>query len=140
MNTTPIYLKESDAEILRRCVREHRAMPDADVEGLKRLAAEIDRATVLPDDEFPSDAVALNSLVEVEYPDDGETLRCRLVLPSPGMSGGVDNGELSVLTPLGQALLGYRAGETVQWPLSRGFLQVKIRGVEQAGKPEPVAR
>ncbi len=124
MNDT-IYLKQSHASSLRHCVRQRILLPGPDETSIRELTREIDRALIVDDRLFPDDAVGLHSKVEFEYCDDGLKAHYRLVLPHE-VNGNPEN--VSVLTPLGLALLGARVGQVVHWPLveGRGTLDIRI--------------
>jgi regulator of nucleoside diphosphate kinase len=84
------------------------------------LAAEIARAQVLAADKCPRDVVSMHS--EVEFRDDttGRVQSMQLVYPN---ESDVSKRKLSVLTPVGAALIGVRAGESITWETPTGDLR-----------------
>jgi regulator of nucleoside diphosphate kinase len=109
----------------------------SDIVTLKRLAAtgaqtsaelknEIDRAIVVQDAAFPANTVKINSEVEVLNLDTGKTKRFKIVLPE---SANINEKKISVLSPMGTALIGFREGETVQWKMPRSVVHLKITSV-----------
>jgi regulator of nucleoside diphosphate kinase len=82
-----------------------------------RLMAEVARATVLPSAEMPADVVNIGS--EVRYRDEvtGREQSVSLVLPQ---HVDIDRGRISVLTPVGAALIGLRTGATIGWETREG--------------------
>lgn len=125
MRTKKNYLKQSDASSLKSCLRGEFLATGVDPAILSKLKDMIDESIIVPDHKLPPQTVALGELVEIEYCDDHERAICRLVFPHE-VSVSPEN--ISVLSPLGLALLGREAPETIQWPLAvgRGVLQVKI--------------
>lgn len=123
---TPIYISDHDQRRLRRLIeaRRHSPLTPADREGLTRLAAELDRAHILPIQAVPSDAVRLGSIVEAEDLEDGEIFTVTLVLPQ---QADIRQGRISILAPLGIGLLGYRVGDQFEWPVPGGTLRLRIR-------------
>lgn len=121
----PIYLKNTHANILRHYARHRFLLPEPNESGLRQLTHELDRAIVVADTRFPPDTIALGSLVEIEFIDPSAIAQYRLVLPHE-VKGHPEN--ISVLTPLGLALLGSCVGQLVQWPLpnDRGTLNFRI--------------
>jgi regulator of nucleoside diphosphate kinase len=81
------------------------------LEALLRLEAELDRAEVVEPDEIPDDVITMNSHVRLRDVDTGQEMSYRLVFPAQAW-GKPD--ALSVLSPLGTALLGYRTGDTLR--------------------------
>ena len=84
------------------------------------LAGELDRAHVLSAGRRPQDIVCMNS--EVEFRDDGSERVQRMVLVYPSEAD-VSRRKLSVLTPVGAALIGVQAGESITWETPSGQLR-----------------
>jgi regulator of nucleoside diphosphate kinase len=100
------------------------------------LEAELDRALVMDAGRrLPSDVVTLDSRVLVVDLDSGEERLFTLVLPS---KANIDEGRISVLAPLGTAVLGYRAGQEIAWDVPGGRRRLMVRRVVHP--PEADAR
>jgi len=82
-----------------------------------RLHGELVRATVLPAREVPSDLVTMNS--RVSYRDESAGVRREVTLVYPDAADSSAR-RVSVLSPLGSALLGLRVGQAIEWPLPNG--------------------
>ena len=81
------------------------------------LAAELARAELLEPAEMPADVVTMNSAVRVRDEATGEERELALVYPRDA-DGRPDR--VSVLAPVGSALLGLRAGDAIDWPMPGG--------------------
>lgn len=92
--------------------------PDHRVGGL--LGRELDRAEVVEPVEVPADVVTMNSRVLIEEVGSGERHELTLVYPP---AANFEAGRLSVLAPVGAALLGLRAGQAIDWPLPDGRIK-----------------
>jgi regulator of nucleoside diphosphate kinase len=126
-----IYLTQSDMDRLLQLVD---AYPGKRFE---RLEAELLRAQVVPREEIPEDVVTMNSRVVFENEATGERREVTLVYPG---SADIDAGKISVLVPVGTALLGLRVGQSIDWELPGGERQrYRIAAVpyqpEAAGEP-----
>ena len=131
----PIYLTVSDMERLMALVNGYRLQGREDG-NLDLLEEELDRALVMDAGRrLPSNVVTLDSRVLVVDLDSGEERLFTLVLPS---KANVDEGRISVLAPLGMAVLGYRAGEEIEWDVPGGRRRLKVRRVIH--QPEASAR
>jgi regulator of nucleoside diphosphate kinase len=75
------------------------------------LLAELERAVIVPDKAMPSNVARINSIVEFEV-DDGRRLKVELVLPE---KADIAAGRISVLTPVGAALIGLCPGQSIAW-------------------------
>ena len=78
------------------------------------------------------DVVTLNSHVRVLDLDTGRTMEYEIVYPNTKARTSAD--ALSILAPLGTALLGYRAGDIVEWNVPKG--KRRLRVVEVLHQPE----
>ena len=90
---------------------------------LELLEKELARARVVGLDGLPADVVAMNSRVVARDLDTGEKLAFEVTWPGEAATEGQG---VSVLAPLGMALLGYRAGQVVEWPVPAGLRRLKI--------------
>lgn len=80
---------------------------------LEDLAAELDRAVIVPSGQMPADVVTMNATVRFVVEPSGQEFVRTLVYPHD--AGG--EGRISVGAPTGAALLGLRVGQSIPWPL-----------------------
>ncbi|MGE0717584.1 MAG: nucleoside diphosphate kinase regulator [Alphaproteobacteria bacterium] len=116
MNDTlpPIVLGDADHDILSNLADAcAAAMPDV----ASYLARELDRARVVPDARVPDDVVALGSALS--YRDETTGAERRVTLVRPGEED-IAAGRISVMTPVGAALIGLAAGQSITWETRRG--------------------
>jgi regulator of nucleoside diphosphate kinase len=107
----PIHLTQGDMDRLLQLVD---AYPGKRFEQLER---ELLRAHVVRRQEIPADIVTMDSRVVFE--DEGTGERREVTLVYPGKAD-IDAGRISVLTPVGTALLGLRVGQSIDWELPGG--------------------
>ncbi|HEX7012820.1 MAG TPA: GreA/GreB family elongation factor [Steroidobacteraceae bacterium] len=91
------------------------------------LFEEIDRATVVEDDALPADVAAIGSTVLVLDVDSGAHDAYTLVFPA---QADISRRRVSVLAPLGIALLGSRVGDVVEWSMPGGVRRLSIEAVQ----------
>ncbi|MEP0322018.1 nucleoside diphosphate kinase regulator [Bauldia litoralis] len=97
------------------------------------LIEEIERATVVADSELPTSVVRMGSEVAFET-DDGRRRR-RVTLVYPGEAD-IAQDRISVLTPIGTALIGLSAGQSITWVTRDGREQLlTVLAVEQPAVP-----
>lgn len=84
------------------------------------LIGELDRAHILARGRHPAHTVFMGS--EVEFRDDttGKVQTVTLVYPG---EADISQGKISVLTPIGAALIGMRAGHSINWETRGGDLK-----------------
>jgi regulator of nucleoside diphosphate kinase len=112
MAVRDIFITDDDFEKLSRLLEGARRRNPRDRDHVDRLAVELDRAHVVPSSEIPIDVVRMGSQVAVRDLDTGATTVFTVVFPS---EADVDHGRLSVMAPLGTAVLGYREGDLIVW-------------------------
>jgi regulator of nucleoside diphosphate kinase len=117
-----IVLTTQDEENLRRLVQAHR--PYVDPAMLRQLEAELNRALLIDETHIPADVVTMNSRLLYEDRDSGDLAETRLVYRDPVVPG---ESHVSVLAPIGAALLGLSVGQTINWPYSgRDALRLRV--------------
>lgn len=130
----PIWITTHDMHRLKKLIED---IPPRDLRKraeLKDLEAELDRAIVVPDREVPVDVITMNSEALLVDLDSGEELVCKLVFPG---QADITRMQVSVLAPVGTAMLGYRRGDTFEWEVPAGRGRFLVRQVLR--QPETVA-
>ncbi|MBR9846770.1 MAG: transcription elongation factor GreAB [Algicola sp.] len=95
--------------------------------GLIKLSEELQTAHVVDEEDMPSDVIRFNTTVTVAFESDVEK-KIQVVIP---MDKDFQKNKISILTPLGSALIGYSKGDTVLWDFPSGKQNIKITEVEQ---------
>ncbi|SFS11945.1 regulator of nucleoside diphosphate kinase [Dyella sp. OK004] len=120
----PIVLSRLDLERIEALLER---MPLAQAEGYATLRAELDRAEVLEPAAMPNDVVTMNSRVTFEDEAQGEKLTLTLVYPAAAGAAGT----VSILAPVGSALLGLTKGQHIDWPTPDGKQRrLHVLGIE----------
>lgn len=124
MNHTPIYISRDDYSKLRLLIA---TAPYSDAsKALATLRNELDRAAVIDPSAFPADVVTMNSTVEFEDLGTSEIEEYTITFPE---NADVANHRISVLAPIGTALIGCRVGDIVKWSTPGGIRRLKVRRV-----------
>ncbi len=92
-------------------------LPKDDFPGKEDLEEELLRANVVPPEEVPSNVVTMNSTVHFETKPGGKKFLMTLVYPTD--TGKIEN-SISILAPVGSALLGLSIGDEIEWPRPGG--------------------
>ena len=77
----------------------------------EELMQELDRAKVVPQKKLPADVVRMGSTVEFRS-NDGHERKVTLVYPG---EADIAQGKISILTPIGTALIGLTPGQSMSW-------------------------
>ncbi|MFT3761750.1 MAG: nucleoside diphosphate kinase regulator [Pseudoxanthomonas sp.] len=92
------------------------------------LMDELNRAEVMPPEKIPDTVVTMNSTVDCIDEIGGERHRLTLVYPN---EADVEKGRVSVLAPVGSALLGLSVGQTIDWEAPGGRrLRLRVTAIE----------
>jgi regulator of nucleoside diphosphate kinase len=128
MNEPSITVTERDFERLQKLLEaeSNRALP-----GIDMLVNELDRATVVKSEEIGPDVVTMNSTVR--FVDEGSNRAYELKLVYPRQAG--EAGSVSVLAPVGSALLGLAVGKKIRWQVPGGR-DLRLRVVTVINPPE----
>ena len=124
MNERPLYISTHDHAKLRLLLEAFAGSSSG--ETLQKLRGELDRAVVLDAPAMPPDVVTMNAGFEIEDRATGEIEAYTLTYPE---QADVERGRLSVLAPIGTAVLGYAVGDEVEWRTPGGVRRLKIKRV-----------
>jgi regulator of nucleoside diphosphate kinase len=97
----------------------------------RSLETELDRANIVSQRAVPADVVTMNSEVVYEDVATFEKRTVRVVFPK---DADANRGRISVLAPIGSALLGLRVGQSIEWPVPTGLKRIRV--VEIRYQPE----
>lgn len=119
-----IQVTHRDMERLTRTVEMYRFGRSG--EACDALEAELLRAHIVQADEIPTDVVTMNSRVRFRDVDTGEAHEVTLVYPQ---EADIELGKVSVLAPVGTALLGLSVGQSIEWTLPAGRHRIQVLAV-----------
>lgn len=117
----PVIMTEEDYNLLKPYVN---ALPDKNED--MSLANELKRAVIVKKDAFPPHTIKLNSKVSILDKDTERILEFTLVMPE---YADMRQNKVSVITPIGAALIGFRKGEEVKWKVPAGLKRFRILDV-----------
>ncbi len=121
-----IFIADDDLARLDVLLRRMAVYDLQQTGGLAALAGELRRARVVPRSQIPRDVVTMNSTVRLRDLESDEEETYTLVYPE---DADIEADRLSVLAPIGTALLGYRAGDVVEWPVPAGVRRFRVEKV-----------
>jgi regulator of nucleoside diphosphate kinase len=130
MNRKPrVVLTSQDLERLETLLE---SLPVNAFPGKNELRSELDRADVVESEQVPPTVVTMNSTVRFSIDSSGEDFCLTLVYPKDVDGSG---NTISILAPVGSALLGLSTGDEIEWPRPGGGT-IKVRIVEIIYQPE----
>ena len=123
-----IFVAEGDARRLAFLLSGRRDGAH-DAGHLRALRAELERAIVVAPRDIPAGVITMYSVVMVHDMTAGDRREIMLVYPHQAQPAA---GRISVLAPLGTALLGYREGDEVDWLMPGGIRRLRIESVRSS--------
>ncbi|CAM3619209.1 nucleoside diphosphate kinase regulator [Pseudomonas wadenswilerensis] len=128
MSTKPsIIVTRLDVQRLERLI-DSLDEKTQDSPGVLALQDELDRAETVGHEEIPAGVVTMNSRVHCREEASGKDYHLTLVYPK---DANADEGKISILAPIGSALLGLSVGEKIDWPAPGGkTLKLELLAVE----------
>ena len=108
------------------------SLPNNSVVGINELEEELTRANIVEPEEVPPTIVTMNSTVKFSVESSQEEFVLTLVYPKDMDASGT---KISILAPVGSALLGLSQGEEIEWPKPGGGL-IKVVIQEITYQPE----
>lgn len=121
-----IYITSVDHERLTKLLGNPAMQSGPDKDHLLNLQRELARAVVVEPRDVPPDVVTMNSRFQVRDMRTQELIEYTLVFPHEADIG---RNRLSVFAPIGMALLGYRVGDVLDWPVPAGQRTLKVEKI-----------
>lgn len=94
----------------------------------KALKEEVYKARIVSRSELNDDVVIMHSTVVIRDLDTKETYEYTLVYPR---EADIETSKISILAPIGTALIGYKKGDEIHWQVPGGVRRLKIASVVQ---------
>lgn len=126
MKAKKIQITTVDLLTLRDLISASLAQPNGRTEYLRDLNEELERADIVPPSEISEKVVTMNSKVRLYDLSNREEIICTLVFPKPQ---GLGEDEISVLAPMGTALLGMAVGDETEIQVPAGTLRLRVEEI-----------
>ena len=117
-----LYITQADMVRLRSLIESL----STSREEIEDLRAELAQASMVAPADIPPDVITMNSKAQLRDLSDGEVMTYTLVFPS---KANADNGLVSVLAPIGTAMLGHRVGDEFEWRVPAGPIRLRVENV-----------
>ena len=112
-----LVLRKDDYEIMIAYLRGGKRTTMFDRKNAEELETELKKAKLVSKEEFPNDVVRLNSKVKIKDTERNTIMELMLVTPD---EADIKQRKISVMAPIGTALIGFRKGQEVRWQVPAG--------------------
>jgi len=126
MQHRTIYITKFDLERLEDLLAAAGESNYRDRSDLEELEAELQEGNLVDSKDVPPNVVTMNSQVQIVDVDSKQSMVFTLVFPK---EADIDAGKLSVLSPIGTAILGYSEGDVIHWHVPAGLRRIKIEKI-----------
>ncbi|RPE08638.1 transcription elongation factor GreAB [Chitinophaga lutea] len=121
-----LVFREDDYEMLTACLNDGQRASTFGPQVVEALQADFRKAKLVSKEQFPADVVRLNSKVIVKDLHNDKTMEIIVVMPD---SADIKQRKISVMNPVGAALIGFRQGQQVMWQVPTGQKKFTIMEV-----------
>ena len=125
MKKRTIYINAFDRIRLMRLI-EGTNFDNPNKNYLNELEKELNRGKIVKPKDILKDVITMNSMVRLKDLDSGEEMTYTLVFP--GIAD-ISKNRISILAPIGTALIGYRVGDIIEWKVPAGLRKLKVEEI-----------
>lgn len=126
MSERTIFITEFDLKRLRDLILNAGSTEYRNSLYLKQLDEELHRGQVVAPQNIPPDVITMNSRAILLDMNSNEEMEFTLVFPQ---DADPSEGKISVLAPIGTAMLGYRVGDVFTWQVPDGLRKLKVKAI-----------
>jgi len=126
MSKKLIYITDNDMKRLRELIKVAREFDNEDKKYLRELEDELNKGEVINSRDVSHDVITMNSKIRLRDINTQKDMVYWLVFPD---DSNADQGKISILAPIGTALLGYKVGDIIEWKVPAGATKLKVEEI-----------
>lgn len=113
-----LILRKEDFALFNAYLKNARSQRTFNKQEADDLQAELKKAKLVDNDDFPQDVVGLNSIVKIQSDSKKAAMVLKIVIPE---EANIKENKISIMAPIGTALIGFREGQKVKWKVPKGY-------------------
>lgn len=121
--TKTIYITDNDMVRLEELLEAAGENTTRDNKHLEELSSELMKAEVVESRDIPTNVITMNSEVLFQDLDNDESKTYKLVFPR---EANLEQNKVSILAPIGTAMIGSRVGQIIRWHAPAGERRMKV--------------
>lgn len=121
-----IFITSTDRERIQKLIQSEEEFTPGSKAHLQELKAELKRAVITKPQDIPNDVITMRSQVLLKDLNSGEEMTYTLVYPD---EANILEQKISILAPIGTAILGYRENDTIEWTIPKGVVRLKVEKI-----------
>lgn len=126
MKNRDIYITDQDMKLLNDLLETARRFNYHNRTDLAKLEVELGHGQIIPSAQVPPDVITMNSTVCLIDLETGDKVAYTLVFPN---EADIEQNRISILAPIGMALLGYKVGDAVEWQVPGGLSRLQVKEI-----------
>ncbi len=126
MSKKLIHITDNDMKRLKELIMVAREFGNEGEKHLKELEDELARGKVVKSQDIPDNIITMNSKIHLLDLDTQEEMIYRLVFPD---NADAAEGKISILAPIGTAMLGYKTGDIIEWKVPGGITKLEVKEI-----------
>ncbi len=126
MKNRKIYITGKDKTKLKKLFSSTKGFRNGDLKTVRDLLSELNRAEVINDGNIEEAIITMNSTVLVEDIETKKDYTYTIVYPEDANSS---ENKISILAPIGTALLGFKAGDIIEWEVPAGKRKLRVKRI-----------
>lgn len=126
MEERKIYITDYDLKRLNKLLEADYKIDIRDKKYLMELENELQQALVVNSKKISKNVITMNSKVRLKDLDSGKEMVYSLVFPG---QADITQNKISILSPLGTALIGYRSGDIIKWKAPAGVRRLRVEEI-----------
>ncbi|MDD5016299.1 MAG: nucleoside diphosphate kinase regulator [Atribacterota bacterium] len=121
-----IYITDNDMKRLKELIMVAKEFGNKAKKYLRELEDELAKGVVINSRNIPNNIITMNSKIRLRDINTQKEMICWLVFPG---DSNADQGKISILAPIGTALLGYTVGDIIEWRVPAGLTKLKVEEI-----------
>lgn len=132
MKYNNLVIEKKEYDLLKRFMNLSGSYKDETLrKSVQKLVSELESAQIYDEKDMPEDVIRFNSSITIVSKDKSWNKTFKLVMPN---DSDTKSNKISILTPMGAAVMGYAEGDLLVWEFPSGEQQLTIEKVEQEKK------
>ena len=121
-----IIVNKLDSSRLMSRLKLARVNKSCQASDAEKLTQELNRAKLCDPKKIPGDVVTMNSIVRISFLNTNKTTQFQIVYPD---QANIKENKISIFSPVATALIGYKAGDEIEWIVPSGLTSIKIEKI-----------
>jgi len=118
-----IILNKLDYLRIKKCIEDAQEVRSINAAEAESLMKELNSAEIVEPEKIPSNVVTMNSVVRISFLNTNRQIQFQIVYPR---EANVKENKISIFSPIATALIGYKAGDQVEWIVPAGLTKIRI--------------